>query len=132
MACGGRLHAEGGQLSPEEQAAMAQQEVPPTEEVPADPELSTPPGTEEAPQDELAEWDLGTPAEEMSTSELNSMVDKLYKYAKDNKDKDMLQRARKAKRGSRDDKEEFVDDSREDIQMAVEEQQQQQEAAQAE
>ena len=132
MAYGGNLHAEGGQLSPEEQAAMTQQEVPPTGEVPADQELSTPPGTEEAPQDELAEWDLGTPAEEMSTSELNSMVDKLYKYAKDNKDKDMLQRARKAKRGSRDDKEEFVDDSREDIQMVVEEQQQQQEAAQAE
>lgn len=132
MACGGRLHAEGGELSPEEQPAMEQQEVPPTEQIPEDQELSTPPGTEEAPQEELAQWDLGTPAEEMSTKELNSMVDKLYKYAKDNKDKEMLQRARKAKRGNRDDKEAFVDDSREDIQMAIEEQQQQQETAKAE
>lgn len=131
MAQGGQIYAEGGELSPKEQAAMVQQEVSPTEEVPTDSELSTPPGTEEAPQDELAEWDLGTPAEEMSTSELNAMVDKLYQYAKDNKDRDMLKRARKARRGSRDDKEEFVDDSREDIQMNYEEQQAQQQEMEA-
>lgn len=126
MACGGHLHAEGGQLSPEEQAATEQQEVPPTEEIPADQELSTPSGTEEAPSAEISQFNAGTPADEMSTKELNETIDEIYQYAKDNKDKDLLQRARKAKRGTREDKEAFVEDAREDIQMAMEEQQQQQ------
>lgn len=128
MACGGRLHAKGGELSSEEQTAMAQQEVSPTEQVPEDSKLSTPPGTEETPSAEISQFNAGTPAEEMSTRELNETIDEIYQYARDNKDKDLLRRARKAKRGTREDKEEFVEDAREDIQMAIEEQEQQQQA----
>lgn len=128
MACGGRLHAEGGELSSEEQTAMAQQEVSPIEQVPEDLKLSTPPGTEETPSAEISQFNAGTPAEEMSTRELNETIDEIYQYARNNKDKDLLRRARKAKRGTREDKEEFVEDAREDIQMAIEEQEQQQQA----
>lgn len=121
MACGGKLHADGGELSSEDIAMQQQQEGQDTNNTP---------GTEEAPQQELAEWDLGTPAEEMSTSELNSMVDKLYQYAKEIKDRDLIKRARKARKADRDTKEEFVDDAREDIQMDMEEQQAQQQQMQ--
>lgn len=123
MAYGGQLYAEGGDM---EQVETTESTVTDMSQ-----EQSNTSGTEEAPQESMTEWELGTSADEMSTSELNAMVDKLYNYAKENKDRELLKRARKARRGTRDDKEEFVDDAREDIQMQLEEQQQQQQELEA-
>lgn len=79
---------------------------------------------EEAPHEQTTMFNAGTPAEEMSTSMLNETIDEIYQYAKEHKNRELLKDARKAKRGSREDKEEFVDDAREDIMMAIEEQEQ--------
>lgn len=79
---------------------------------------------EEAPHAETTMFNAGTPAEEMSTSMLNETIDEIYQYAKEHKNRELLKDARKAKRGSREAKEEFVDDAREDIMMAIEEQEQ--------
>lgn len=79
---------------------------------------------EEAPHEQTTMFNAGTPAEEMSTSMLNETIDEIYQYAKEHKNRELLKDARKAKRGSREDKEEFVDDAREDIMMSIEEQEQ--------
>lgn len=79
---------------------------------------------EEAPHEQTTMFNAGTPAEEMSTSMLNETIDEIYQYAKEHKNRELLKDARKAKRGTREDKEEFVDDAREDIMMAIEEQEQ--------
>lgn len=79
---------------------------------------------EEAPHEQTTMFNAGTPAEEMSTSMLNETIDEIYQYAKEHKNRELLKDARKAKRGSREAKEEFVDDAREDIMMAIEEQEQ--------
>lgn len=118
-----KMHAEGGDL-----------------EQPADTELQPIEagitGMEEAPHAELSLFNAGTPAEEMSTSELNETINEIIQYARENKDKELLKDARVAKRGSREAKEAFVDDAREDIQMTISEQkaaqQERQQAAQEE
>ena len=79
---------------------------------------------EEAPHEQTTMFNAGTPAEEMSTSMLNETIDEIYQYAKEHKNRELLKDARKAKRGSREAREEFVDDAREDIMMAIEEQEQ--------
>lgn len=129
-AYGGRLFAEGGQLSPEELAAAQAQEQQAQqanyqqaqEQAMADQrqlqdQTTEQPQTEEAPKQELAGIDNGTPAEEMSTSELNETIDQIYQWAKANGINDLAKRARKIKRASRESKEDFVDDALEDISL---------------
>lgn len=121
--------AEGGDMQQEQ--LTAPQEGTSAEENPEGAQAM-----EEAPHAEESLFNAGTPAEEMSTSELNETINEIIQYARDNKDKQLLKDARAAKRGSREAKEAFVDDAREDIQMALSEQeaaqQEQQQAAQEE
>lgn len=127
-AYGGQLFAEGGQLSPEELAAAQAQEQQAQqanyqqaqEQAMADQrqlqdQSTEQPQTEEAPKQELTGIDNGTPADEMSTSELNETIDQIYQWAKANGVNDLAKRARKIKRASRESKEDFVDDALEDI-----------------
>lgn len=117
-AYGGRIYAAGGEI-PVDQAAPMQETPQDMEQVPQEemPVEEPEPQTEAAP----APFNGDTPAEEMSTRELNETIEEIIQYAKENKDRALLREARKAKRGNRDDKEAFVDDAREDIAMQEEE-----------
>lgn len=56
-------------------------------------------------------------AEEMSTKELNAALEEIIQFAIQNKDRQLLREAKKIKRkGSREDKEEFVDEVHEEMQ----------------
>ena len=134
-ACGGKLHAEGGDLAnaelqqnmedqpqqvnpftgavPQEEPPMEmlQQEVP-QEEIPQ--EQAVP---EEQPQQKSAE--------EMSTKELNQAIEDIITYAKEIKDRQLLREAKKIKKASREEKEEFVDEALEEIRETEMEKQQQ-------
>lgn len=138
MACGGRLHAnggklyaEGGEMTPEEAQAMqeqmmqqqmmqqqAQQEMPQVEEE----------QTQEPSQEESSNpfADIEDP-EELSTAELNSTIDEIINYARTNKLKTLVKEGRKAKRSSREVKEDFVSDALDEIQEYEEEQAQNEE-----
>lgn len=120
-AYGGQLYAEGGEIPVDQNMSMSQEatsEMPQNsmEEVPQE-------AMEESGQEEQEEAPFhgDTPAEEMSTKELNQTIDEIIQYAREHKDRELVKEARKAKRGSREDKEAFVDDAREDIAMQEEE-----------
>ena len=58
----------------------------------------------------------------MSTRELNEALDEIIEYAKETKDRQLLREAKKVKRsGTREEKEAFVDDTFEEIEIAEEE-----------
>lgn len=98
-ALGGNLHADGGEL---QEAALEE----PQTEIPAN---------EDVPQEQQE-----IPVEEMSTSQLNSAIDEIYTWAKQNGNRQLAKNARKAKKASREDKEDFVDDAQEEIREAEE------------
>lgn len=64
--------------------------------------------------------------EDLSTTQLNQTIDQIIQYAKNNRLRDIVKEGRKAKRGSREDKEEFVEDAIVDIQEIEEQKQQEQ------
>lgn len=129
---GGALFAEGGQPEvmdqmpqeePQEQQPMMNME-PQQQMMPQQPMQEPIP---QAPQEEQPER---KPTEEMSTKELNEALDEIIEYARENKDKQLLREAKKVKRSStREEKEAFVDDTFEEMEM---EQQEQAEQAQQE
>lgn len=134
-ACGGKLHAEGGDMATSELqqnmedqtqqvnpfTGAAPQEEPPMEisqqEVPQEEIPQEQPVQEEQPQQK--------PAEEMSTKELNQAIEDIIAYAKEIKDRQLLREAKKIKKASREEKEEFVDETLEEIREAEMEKQQQ-------
>lgn len=109
MACGGRLHAEGGDLN----TGTTSQEI-----------------SQESMQDSTNAKEEGPAfmniedAEELSTSQLNTTIEEIIQYAKENKLRDIVKAGRKAKKGSRDDKEDFVEDSKDTIDTFMQEQRQ--------
>ena len=134
-ACGGNLHAEGGDMATSElqqnmedstqqinpfTGAVPQEELPmeiPQQEVPQEEVPQEQPVQEEQPQQK--------PAEEMSTKELNQAIEDIIAYAKEIKDRQLLREAKKIKKASREEKEEFVDETLEEIREAEMEKQQQ-------
>lgn len=106
-------------LPPEEQGQGVPQgieEVPqegqqePTQEVP-----------QETPQEQIEQSpaemiDTNVNPEDMSTTELNKKIDEIIRYAKDTQDKQLAREARKIKKkGTRTEKEEFVQETLEEI-----------------
>lgn len=134
-ACGGKLHAEGGDIATSElqqnMENQTQQVNPftgavPQEEPPMEiPQQEVP--QEEVPQEQLVqeEQPQQKPAEEMSTKELNQAIEDIIAYAKEIKDRQLLREAKKIKKASREEKEEFVDEALEEIREAEMEKQQQ-------
>lgn len=134
-ACGGNLHAEGGDLANAElqqnMEDQSQQVNPftgaaPQEESPIEiPQQKVP--QEEIPQEQpiQEEQSQQKPAEEMSTKELNQAIEDIIVYAKEIKDRQLLREAKKIKKASREEKEEFVDETLEEIREAEMEKQQQ-------
>lgn len=134
-ACGGKLYAKGGDIAtselqqnmedPTQQVnpftGAAPQEEPPMEipqqKVPQEEVPQEQPVQEEQPQQK--------PAEEMSTKELNQALEDIIAYAKEIKDRQLLREAKKIKKASREEKEEFVDETLEEIREAEMEKQQQ-------
>lgn len=138
QAYGGKLYEEGGQLSPEQMAMLQQQQGTPQQEVtpPTEPQSpqdlppeyqgqEVPQGVEEVPQEIPQEQIEQSPAEmidtnvnpeDMSTTELNKKIDEIIRYAKDTQDKQLAREARKIKKkGTRTEKEEFVQETLEEI-----------------
>ena len=135
-ACGGSIYAAGGEM-PVDTAQTVPTETPmESTQVPVEESVEGAQAMEEAPHEEQTMFNAGTPAQEMSTSQLNETIDEIMQYARETKDRQLLKEARQAKRSSRETKEAFVDDAREDIQMAISEQeavqQKQSQAAQEE
>lgn len=119
---GGSIYAAGGEI-PIDANQVAPTETPiESDQVPMEESAEGAQAMEEAPHEEQTMFNAGIPAQEMSTSQLNETIDEIIQYARDTKDRQLLKEARQAKRGSRDAKEAFVDDAREDIQMAISEQ----------
>lgn len=68
---------------------------------------------------------------DLSTKELNKVIDEILQYARENKIKDLAKAARKAKRGSREDKEDFIEDAIDEVSEIEEQKAQEQQAEQA-
>lgn len=106
-------------LPPEEQGQEVPQGV---EEVPQESQQEP---TQEVPQETPQEQIEQSPAEmidtnvnpeDMSTTELNKKIDEIIRYAKDTQDKQLAREARKIKKkGTRTEKEEFVQETLEEI-----------------
>lgn len=106
-------------LSPEYQGQEVPQGV---EEVPQEGQQEP---TQEIPQETPQEQIEQSPAEmidtnvnpeDMSTTELNKKIDEIIRYAKDTQDKQLAREARKIKKkGTRTEKEEFVQETLEEI-----------------
>lgn len=106
-------------LPPEYQGQEVPQGV---EEVPQEGQQQP---TQEAPQETPQEQTEQSPAEmidtnvnpeDMSTTELNKKIDEIIRYAKDTQDKQLAREARKIKKkGTRTEKEEFVQETLEEI-----------------
>lgn len=106
-------------LPPEEQGQEIPQGV---EEVPQEGQQEP---TQEVPQETPQEQIEQSPAEmidtnvnpeDMSTTELNKKIDEIIRYAKDTQDKQLAREARKIKKkGTRTEKEEFVQETLEEI-----------------
>lgn len=110
-AYGGNLHAMGGDLNNEiPQQQNTQNTIDNQEEEPSFINIEDP--------------------EDLSTSKLNSTIEEIIQYAKENKLKDIVKAGRKAKRNSREDKEEFIEDSIDTIKDFIQQQKQQELAKQ--
>lgn len=123
MAYGGRLFEEGGNISPEEAAALEQanQQIgmgAPEEMQAREPFNPQEEMSQEASQEEVQEGpqEENKDVAEMSTSELNQAIDQIMQYAKDSGNKELARAARKAKRSSREEKEDFVEEAFEEMQ----------------
>lgn len=90
------------------------------------------PQMEEGTHEELTGINPTQDVEEMSTSQLNETIDQIYQWAKQNGNRDLAKRARKAKKFNRDEKEDFVDDAMQDIEEYRAQQQEQQRVEQQE
>lgn len=130
---GGNLHAEGGslagkelnsQIPPEEETV---QEQLPQEQLPQEQMSEVP--TEEVPQDMESQNGLNfdQDAEDMSTNELNAVIDQIIDYATNNNDRPLVRKAKKIKRESREKKEDFVNETLDSIQAKEEQQREQEE-----
>lgn len=105
-----------GQGVPQQEVPQGVEEVPqegqqePTQEVP-----------QETPQEQIEQSpaemiDTNVNPEDMSTTELNKKIDEIIRYAKDTQDKQLAREARKIKKkGTRTEKEEFVQETLEEI-----------------
>ena len=92
----------------EEVPQEGQQE--PTQEVPQETPQEQ---TEQSPAEMI---DTNVNPEDMSTTELNKKIDEIIRYAKDTQDKQLAREARKIKKkGTRTEKEEFVQETLEEI-----------------
>lgn len=140
---GGQLSPEQMAMLQQQQGTPQQEVTPPTEpqspqdlppeyqgqEVPQDVEEVPQEGqqepTQEVPQETPQEQIEQSPAEmidtnvnpeDMSTTELNKKIDEIIRYAKDTQDKQLAREARKIKKkGTRTEKEEFVQETLEEI-----------------
>lgn len=140
---GGQLSPEQMAMLQQQQGIPQQEVTPPTEpqspqdlppeyqgqEVPQDVEEVPQEGqqqpTQEVPQETPQEQIEQSPAEmidtnvnpeDMSTTELNKKIDEIIRYAKDTQDKQLAREARKIKKkGTRTEKEEFVQETLEEI-----------------
>lgn len=83
-------------------------------------------GDMEQPQEQEQSFMDQENPEDLSTTQLNQTIDQIIQYARNNKLKDIVKEGRKAKRGSREDKEAFVEDAISDIQEIEEQKQQEQ------
>ena len=100
-AYGGNLHAEGGDLNNESIQQQGTQDTQNTQN--AQDNINT--------QDEEPSFmDIEDP-EDLSTTKLNSAIEEIIQYAKENKLKNIVRAGKKAKRNSREEKEEFIEDS---------------------
>lgn len=123
MAYGGRLFEEGGSVSPEEKAALEQANQQIGMGAPEEMQAREPFNPQEemsqgAPQEEVQEepQEENKDVAEMSTSELNQAIDQILQYAKNSGNKELARAARKAKRSSREEKEDFVEEAFEEMQ----------------
>lgn len=140
---GGQLSPEQMAMLQQQQGTPQQEVTPPTEpQSPQDlpPEYQgqeVPQGVEEVPQEGQQEptqevpqetpqeqieqspaemIDTNVNPEDMSTTELNKKIDEIIRYAKDTQDKQLAREARKIKKkGTRTEKEEFVQETLEEI-----------------
>lgn len=140
---GGQLSPEQMAMLQQQQSTPQQEVTPPTEpQSPQDlpPEYQgqeVPQGVEEVPQESQQEptqevpqetpqeqieqspaemIDTNVNPEDMSTTELNKKIDEIIRYAKDTQDKQLAREARKIKKkGTRTEKEEFVQETLEEI-----------------
>ena len=140
---GGQLSPEQMAMLQQQQGTPQQEVAPPTEpQSPQDlpPEYQgqeVPQGVEEVPQEGQQEptqevpqetpqeqieqspaemIDTNVNPEDMSTTELNKKIDEIIRYAKDTQDKQLAREARKIKKkGTRTEKEEFVQETLEEI-----------------
>ena len=97
-AYGGNLHAMGGGLNNE---ILQQQNTQNTQDTQ---------DTIDNQEKEPSFINIEDP-EDLSTTKLNSAIEEIIQYAKENKLKDIVKAGRKAKRNSREEKEEFIEDS---------------------
>ena len=101
VAYGGNLHAEGGDLNNESIQQQGTQDTQNTQN--SQDNINT--------QDEEPSFmDIEDP-EDLSTTKLNSAIEEIIQYAKENKLKNIVRAGKKAKRNSREEKEEFIEDS---------------------
>lgn len=113
-AYGGNLHAMGGDLN---------------NEIPQQQNTQDTQDTIDNQEEEPSFINIEDP-EDLSTNKLNSTIEEIIQYAKENKLKDIVKAGRKAKRSSREDKEEFIEDSIDTIKDFIQQQKQQELAKQ--